>query len=143
MTSNEVAAYWAEMERSIGEKISLYVMGTYTEGYGNVPGPIIGIFFLSETALHFVSFKRENWLSGLFMRKSSNSKEEPLEFSIPFSSIRQVDRTAPPAFKSFFLPESPRITVTYASQPNVLDKLILSVEMQEKAFLLKLKEMLA
>lgn len=142
MTNDEVAAYWADMERGIGEKISLYVMGTYCSGYENKPGPVLGIFFLAETALHFISFKKENWLSGLFMRKTANPNEIPLQFSVPYSSIRQIDRSAPPAVKSFFFPESPRITVTYASNPHVLDKLSLSIDMQEKEFLLRLKEKL-
>ena len=142
MANDEVAAFWADMEKRIGEKISIYVMGTYIEGFGNQPGPVLGIFFLSETALHFVSFKKENWLFGIFARRSSSMNEEPLEFNVPFSAMRHMERSAPPPVRNFFFPESPRIAITCSLNPGVLSKLVISIDIQEKDFLSQLKSKL-
>lgn len=63
-TNAELARFWSQMEEKIGERILVYALGQYVGGR-DIPGPLWGLIYVSETAVHFQHFPQKNWFSAI------------------------------------------------------------------------------
>lgn len=89
------------MEESIGERILVYALGQYLGGR-DVEGPLWGLLYLSENALHFQHFPQQNWFSAFLKVTGSGGttpKEQEVVYRIRLKDVEALDK---PRSRGFF-----------------------------------------
>ncbi len=138
----DVAQFWSETEARLGEKVLINSLGQFMSGVESVRPGTWGLFFISESALHFQTFPSENWFSTLF-RASRGAKrsEEELSFSIPFAQIRRTRlSTETSLLRRILAPRSPVFLVEYETIGGSLELLEFVMELRVKEFYRTLEE---
>lgn len=133
---NDVEKFWAETEAKLGERVLVYSLGQFVAGYGDVHPGTWGLFFVSETALHFQTFQSENWFSSLLRgRRRSKPSESEMEFHLPLSCLKSVEVTRQKSWlKRLFAPEPPVVHVPYVLPTGRQGELLFAMDLKIKEF---------
>lgn len=135
---SEVERFWRETEERIGEHVLLYSLGQYQAGYGDVRPGAWGLFYISESALHFQTFPSQNWFSALFRgisRGRARETETEMEFMVPQASIREVRLiTEGSWWKRLVSPHPPIVSVLYIDADGQEADLRFAMDMKVKDF---------
>jgi hypothetical protein len=137
----DVEKFWAETESRIGERVLIYSLGQYGGGYGDVHAGTWGLFFVSESALHFQTFHSENWFSSIMRgRKRAQATETEMEFQLPLTCLREVTVTRQESwFRRVFAPEPPSIRASYSLPTGREGELHFSMDLKLREFVQTLK----
>lgn len=139
MSESEVERFWRDTEQRLGEKVHLYSLGQYLGGYGEVRPGCWGLFFISDSALHFQTFPNENWFGAIFRGVTRNRRqatESEMEFSLPQASISEVRLlSAPSWWKRLFSPQPPTVVVRYIDENGQEADLRFAMDMKVKEFI--------
>ncbi|HUX22564.1 MAG TPA: hypothetical protein VMW69_15110 [Spirochaetia bacterium] len=137
----DVDKFWSETESRIGEHVLVYSLGQYVGGYGEVRSGTWGLFFVSESALHFQTFHSENWFSSIVRgRKRGQPTETEMEFQLPLTSLREVTVTRQESwFRRIFAPEPPMILAAYSLPTGKVGELQFSMDLKLREFVETLK----
>jgi len=138
---DDVEKFWSETEERLGERVLVYSLGQYVSGYGDVRPGTWGLFFVSESSLHFQTFHSENWFSSLLRsRKKSQPSESEMEFHLPLSSLREVEVTRRKSwFRRLFAPEPPMIHAAFELPTGHKGELQFAMDLKIKEFVEGLK----
>jgi hypothetical protein len=133
---DDVRKFWVETEERIGERVLVYTLGRHIGGYADVQPGTWGLFYVSETTLHFQTFHSENWFSSILRgRKRSQPTETEMEFHLPLSSLREVGVTRQKSWvRRIFAPEAPTIHAGYALPTGDEGELRFSMDLKMKEF---------
>lgn len=138
MAETEVERFWRETEERLGEHVLIFSLGQYLGGYGEVRSGAWGLFFVTESALHFQTFPNQNWFSTIFRSIGrGRAREEPteMEFSLPQASIREVQlHSQRSLWKRILVPEPPTVSVFYINEDGNESELRFLMEMKVKEF---------
>ncbi len=143
MAETEVERFWRETEERLGERVLLYSLGQYLGGYGDVRAGAWGLFYISDSALHFQTFPNQNWFSTIFRsfaRSRAREEATEMEFTLPQASIREAQlRGGRSLWKRIFAPEPPTVSVYYINEDGNESELRFLMDMKVKEFVNLLK----
>lgn len=142
MKQIDVAQFWSETESRIGEKVLINSLGQVLRGGESVHPGTWGLFFISESALHFQTFPNENWFSALF-RGSRNARRsvEELSFFIPFAQIQRTNlSTETSLLRRIFAPRPPVVEINYEPEAGELEVLQFAMDLRVREFYRVLEE---
>jgi hypothetical protein len=142
----EVEAFWAQTEEELGERIIIYSMAQYVDGREEA-GPLWGLLYLSETALHFRYFSHENWL-GRFMKSAVRSgsgtgakKEREVVFRIDLRESSELRKPPPQGWLQRIFASRPPL-LALESRGNA-DPFRFTIEYRAEEFIVALERQLA
>lgn len=137
----DVEKFWAETEEKLGERVLVYSLGQYIGGYGDVHPGTWGLFFVSETALHFQTFHSENWFGALLRgRRKAKPAESEMEFQLPLSCLKDVEvRRQKSWLRRLFVPESPMVHAPFVLPTGHEGELLFAMDLKIKEFVEGLK----
>lgn len=87
--TDDARAFWQDYERTTGQAVEARAMGQWL-GPGAPREGVWGILILTDSTVHFMGQKSENWVKGLFSLKG-RSEEESVEFRVPRRNLRSVE----------------------------------------------------
>ena len=131
ISNQAIEKFWTEKEIEAGEKIKGKTIAEFIDGYRDFSGPILGLLFYTENALHFQTFPKENWFFSLVKPGVSQNHQKLLNFNILWVNVIEVD--LPPKRNKFielFLPQSYRIFIDYQQNKNKA-KLVMNLQHQK------------
>jgi len=138
---DEVEKFWTETESRLGERVLVYSLGQHGGGYGDVRTGTWGLYYVSETGLHFQTFQSENWFSSILRgRKRAQPTETEMEFHLPLSCIHNVGVARQTSWlRRIFAPEPPTIRADYSLPTGRDGVLEFSMDLKMKEFVETLK----
>ena len=101
----EADEFWKEREADLGTPILAKVLGQVLRD--ETPAPLWGLFYTTEKALYFQTFKSDNWLSAMFSngkKSKSRTKDETIEIPAESMEYFRVRHTRGGLFKIFHQP---------------------------------------
>jgi len=139
MAETEVERFWRETEERLGERVLLYSLGQYLGGYGDVRSGAWGLFYISDSALHFQTFPNQNWFSTIFRSVTRNRARDQetteMEFTLPQASIREVQLHGERSlWKRVVAPQPPTVSVFYINEDGNESELRFLMDMKVKEF---------
>ncbi len=139
MSDTEVERFWHETEARLGERILLYSLGQYLSGYSDVRNGCWGLFFISESALHFQTFPSQNWFSAIFRglarSRANREAETEMAFALPQASISDVRlQNEQSWWRRLVSPQPPIVDVRYIDEDGKEADLRFSMDMKVKDF---------
>jgi hypothetical protein len=142
MKGIDVEQFWSETEERLGEKVLINSLGQYLRGEADLPGGTWGLFYLSESALHFQTFPSENWFSLLMRGRGGRSRrKEEASFDVPFASIGAAELASDASLlRKIFAPRPPLVAVEYRSAGGAPVVLEFIMDMRVKEFVKTLRE---
>ena len=132
----EVKAFWDKTEEELGEEVIVYAMGRCLSGCAEADSitQIWGLFFLTERALYFRHFPRQNWFSSL-TSGSKGSADKEIYFSVPMDRIKGVELHRESSFLKRLLSATPPVfALEYVEADASLQTLRFFVESKTDAF---------
>jgi len=142
MKEIDVEQFWSETEERLGERVLINSLGQYLRGEADLPSGTWGLFYLSESALHFQTFPSENWFGLLLRGRGGRSRrKEEVSFDVPFASIGAAGLASDASLlRRIFAPRPPLVTVDYRSAEALPVVLEFIMDMKVKEFVKTLRE---
>ncbi len=136
-TAAEVEEFWNATERELGERIVVKALGQYLGGLEGLQGPLWGIFFLTDTALHFRHFKQENWYTLLLGSTGRAGGDADRAFVISKADVIEVlhHREASGGILGLFSAPNPELVIRYRAEDREERSLALRIEQNRNEFL--------
>lgn len=101
----EADEFWKSREEDLGTPILAKVLGRVIRE--ETPAPLWGLFYTTEKALYFQTFKSDNWLGAMFSngkKGKSRTKDETIEIPAESMEYFRVKATKGGLFKFFHQP---------------------------------------
>ncbi|MFP4485095.1 MAG: hypothetical protein ACLFO1_09610 [Spirochaetaceae bacterium] len=112
-TRQDVQEFWRRTEEELGETVEAYAMAHCISGCLESGAGLWGLAFITNRALYFHHFAKQNWfMSIVTAERSAASKEVKLD--VDRESIREVSISREPSLlKRIFAYSPPTLDVTY------------------------------
>ena len=107
-----VEQFWADYEKSIGEKVLAKSLGQYKSGLAEYTQPLWGLVIATSGGFRFHHFPHEGWLAAL--SRASTGGEAPKEktFFIPKETINSAELLIEKRlWKRIFTPSNPILRI--------------------------------
>lgn len=136
-TAAEVEEFWSATERELGERILVKSLGQYLGGFEGLKGPLWGIFFLTDSSLHFRHFRQENWYSLLLRASGHPGGDADSAFVIPEADVTEVlhHREASGGIFRLFSAPNPELVIRFRAENREERNLTIRLEQNRSEFL--------
>jgi len=130
-TPNDPAAFWADYEKQIGEKVLARTLGRYVGGWDEFGETSLwGLAIATEGGFRFHHFPHESWILTL-SRASGGGGNPPQERTLflPGNRIKSVAyRSAGPWWQNLLSPRSPALEIRYAREDGAEGILVVETD---------------
>ena len=115
----DVEQYWRNKEAALGEKITAKFQCKYLGGYPDMPGPLSGLIFFSESFFCFQSFFSPGFLASIIRSRKPLKTEEEHLFCQPLETAAfEFEPQRNNLWEKLFAPLEQIFTVRLANEKN-------------------------